>query len=65
MQVLPNLIKYQPSLEVGSVIIFNVEKRTMSLGFGASVMVEPLTFFDLSIFATICAYGTAAMDAKP
>ena len=39
--------------------------HTMSLGFGASVTVEPFGFLCRSMFATMCAYGTAAMDAKP
>lgn len=38
---------------------------TISLGFGASVTVVPFGCLFLSILATMFAYGTAAMDAKP
>ena len=43
---------------------YDVTILTISFGLGANVIVVPLTRFDLSMLATICAYGTAAMEEE-
>lgn len=41
------------------------EELTMSFGFGPMMIVTPFEWLPRSMFATICTYATAAMNAKP
>jgi hypothetical protein len=46
-------------------LVDDEEERTISLGLGAKSIVVPFGCFDRKRWATMCAYGTAAMDANP